>query len=62
MCVCVCVCVSSKIQPEDGSKKPKRVPESCKFITYLINICVKLYFITLFNSSVTYCSVTSRYI
>ena len=26
----------SKIQPEDGCKKPKHVAESCKFIEYLI--------------------------
>jgi len=33
------------IQPEDGSKRPNHLAESCKFIKYLIQICVKLYFI-----------------
>ena len=39
----------SQIQHEDGPKKPKHIAESCKFINYLIKICVRLYFITLLN-------------
>jgi len=37
------------MQPDDGSKKLKRVSESCKFIIYLIKSCVRLYFITFLN-------------
>jgi len=37
------------LQPEDGSKKPKHVAESCKFITYLIKVALGYTFVILFN-------------
>ena len=55
MCVCVCVCVYIYIyiyiyiQPEDGSKKQKRVDERCKFTKYYLKNCVRLYCIILYN-------------
>jgi len=49
---------TSQIQPEDHSKKPKHVDESCQFIKYLIKSCVGLYFITLINNL----TITSKHI
>jgi hypothetical protein len=43
------------VQPEDGSKEPKRVADSCKFINYLITICVRLY------CTVLYCVILHNY-
>ena len=45
--------------PEDDSKKPKHVAYRCKFIKYLIESRVKLYFITLINSLFLWCIVPS---
>jgi len=40
--------IPSKVQPEDGSNKPKHVAKNCKFIQFVIKSCIILYFVVLF--------------